>query len=58
MELPFFIEELRLQLQLPFMQSETQVLQSRLEKREMIELEFYSTDAMINRSWEEPNNEL
>ena len=36
----------------------TQKLQSRLEKLEMIELEFYSTVAMINRSWEEPNNEL
>ena len=38
---PFLIEKLRLQMQLPSTYSETQVLQSRLEKREMIELEFY-----------------
>ncbi|KAJ4437654.1 hypothetical protein ANN_17799 [Periplaneta americana] len=52
----FLIEDLRIRLQLPSTRKKVEFLQSRRRKRAEISLEFYATDAMLDRRWLEPNN--
>ena len=55
---PFFVEELRTKLFLPTTPAEQKHLESRRKKREEIWLDFYSTEAMIDRGWERENQDL
>jgi hypothetical protein len=48
---PFLIEELRTKLQLPSTKNAEAHLAERRKRREEIPLDFYSTDAMLNRTW-------
>jgi hypothetical protein len=55
---PFLIEELRTKLQLPSTKNAEAHLAERKKKREEIPLDFYSTDAMLNRNWTNANQRL
>ena len=55
---PFFIEELRWRLQLPSTKAEAEFIRSRWKKRDEITQEFYATDAMLDRSWMQPNSNM
>ncbi|PNF13826.1 hypothetical protein B7P43_G12433 [Cryptotermes secundus] len=52
----FLIEELRYQL--PSTKNSEEVIKERKQKREEIWEEFYSTDAMTDRTWTGPNRKL
>ena len=53
---PFFIEDLRMML--PSTDSSNRLLQEREKKRREIWLDFYTTEAMTNRSWTNTNQDL
>ena len=55
---PFLIEELRIKLQLPSTKNVEAHLVERRRKREEIPLDFYSTDAMLNRNGTNANQRL
>jgi hypothetical protein len=55
---PFLIEELRTKLHLPSTKNAEAHLVERRKKREEIPLNFYSTDAMLNRTWTNANQRL
>jgi hypothetical protein len=48
---PFLIEESRVEKHLPATTSYNDSLAERVRKREEIPMEFYGSEAMINRSW-------
>ncbi|KAJ4449846.1 hypothetical protein ANN_01252 [Periplaneta americana] len=52
------LEDLNTRLQLPATNAETKLRKIREEKRTEIWTDFYSTDAMTNRSWTGPNIKL
>ena len=54
---PFLIEDLRYTLLLPSTNAYNKLLAERQQKRE-VDDEFYSTSAMIDRSWTEPNQKM
>ena len=55
---PFLIEDLRYTLLLPSTNAYNKLLAERQQKREEVDDEFYSTSAMIDRSWTEPNQKM
>jgi hypothetical protein len=55
---PILIEELRTKLQLPSTKNAEAHLEERRKKREELPLDFYSTDAMLNRTWTNANQRL
>lgn len=54
----FLLEDLRLEHNLPSTSCYTRVLLERVEKRKEIWIDFYSTEAMVDRSWTEANQDL
>ncbi|KAJ4427799.1 hypothetical protein ANN_25452 [Periplaneta americana] len=52
----FLIEDLRYKL--PSTENSTRLLEERRQKRDEIWLDFYSTNAMTDRTWAGPNKEL
>ena len=54
----FLLEDLRTGLLLPATNAETKLRKTREEKRAEIWTDFYSTDAMTDRSWTGPNIKL
>ena len=55
---PFLIEDLRWKLNLPSTDSWKKLLEDREKKRKEIWPDFYSSEAMLNRSWTGTNQEL
>ena len=55
-KVPFFMEDLRMEL--PSTDACNRLLQERAKKRKEIRLDFYTTEAMLNRSWTDANQEL
>ncbi|PSN45906.1 hypothetical protein C0J52_20521 [Blattella germanica] len=53
---PFFIEDLRMRL--PSTDSSNRLLQEREKKRREIWLDFYTIEAMTNRTWTNTNQDL
>lgn len=53
---PFFIEDLRMRL--PSTDNSKKLLHEREKKRRDIWLDFYTTEAMTNRSWTDANQDL
>lgn len=54
----FLIEELRTKLDLPSTSNWKKALDERIRKREDIWEDFYTTEAMINRTWTDTNQKL
>ena len=54
----FLMEDLRHRLQLPSTEQESKLIEIRRKKRNDIELDFYTTEAMTNRKWTEANNDF
>ena len=54
----FFIEDLRLKLLMPSTKQAEELLRIRRAKQNEIENDFYGTEAMLDRRWANPNQEL